>query len=186
MSNCIVRGVYAESWLYLTAQCIACLKKAGAACTERKQLPEFLGKALMLKIIKRNLCSKWGSCFTGGQEIKQWKCQRGTWMGTPCAQGSWGNGIHGKTLNMGLSLKIFLPADLTGCKVYSLSLAGLVLLRGLGNPIVIEISCNSDFKHQQEVTEKDHSSCRMQHCILADCTSWWDKWYWGCLENTEG
>lgn len=81
---------------------IACLKKAGAACTERKQLPKFLGKALMLKIIKRNLCSKEGSCFTGRQEIKQWKCQKGAWMGTPGAQESWGNGIHAKTLNMGL------------------------------------------------------------------------------------
>lgn len=139
---------------------VACLKKASAACTERKQLPEFLGKALMLKIIKRNRCSKWGSCFTRAQEIAQWKCQRGTWVGTP------GAGEMRFMAKLSHSWEILLPTDLTGYKVCSLSLAGLVLLRGLSSCIVVRISCNSDFKHQQGVTRKDHSSCRMQHCIM--------------------
>lgn len=104
----------------------------------------------------------------------QQKFQRGNWTRSTDTQGSWENRIQGKTPNTGLSLKIFLLADLTGCKVCSLSLSGSILLRDLGNSIMTEISCNSEFKHQQEVAETT---------VAAGCST---RCWWGCLESTEG
>lgn len=137
-----------------------------------KVTPKFYGKALMLKKFLKSLCSKGAALWWTRK--KQQKCQRGNWTGPTGARGSWENRIQGKTLNMGLSLKILLLADLAGCKVCSLSLAGSVLLRDLGNPIMTEISCNSEFKHQQEVTETTP---------VAGCST---TYWWGCLENTGG